>query len=793
MDRFEGSDIEFWMFANHLLMILSCETMFLQSKTYLCLNKSISTMPENQKNKSIGFSDPNDKGASPPKGKNYLLAIGIDNYAHCPKLYNAVKDVQDLVAVLTKRFQFELPNIKTLFDQQATKRNIYAAFEYFAEKVTPADNFIIYFSGHGEYKKIFNLGYWIPVEAEQQAVDQYIPNSEVRNILSAVKSHHTFLVVDSCFSGALFSKGTGKNISLRKERDPSRWGLTAGRNEIVTDGQPGDNSPFAKSILYQLQHTEEPVGVAELCNKVLEVVAANADQTPRGEPLKVEGHQGGQFVFHLKIDEAADWQEAREKGNLAAMNAFVSRYPEGKYTDQAERTIHTIQAAELWQKIEAAPEGTNPEIGQKLQLINAYAGKYANMPHYAEALDLGEWLEYKGQFVQAKNSAFSLRKFLLIHTPDMESAAVIRQEALTLLNTMEQSAAASDQARETERQQEKAQEEQRAKEAREAQEAAARKKQAELQTEERYRQKTEQEQAVERQQEPSPEDQGAQEQNTSSFPFQRYTIVGGTVLTLLLAIWVLPEMCTSGSDVLTPSNSATGPAPTTKLIPKMVNIQGGTFTMGSPKTEAGRSEDEVQHSVTLTAFAIGKYEVTQAEWRAVMGNNPSNFKNCDECPVENVSWDDIQEFLKKLNAWHPGKRYRLPTEAEWEYAARGGHKMPKDQSMMSTYAGGNDIGEVAWYSANSGSKTHPVGKKTPNALDLYDMSGNVFEWCSDWYGEYPQAAQTNPIGPKSGLCRVLRGGNWIFDPRYCRAAQRRYLLPSYGDSDLGFRLASSSF
>ena len=252
-------------------------------------------MPHKEQDKGIVPRKTN--SPAQPKGKNYLLVIGIDEYAYCPTLYNAVKDAQDIVAILHNRFRFEAENTTTLYNQSATKANIYAAFRAMRRKVTPKDNLLVYFSGHGEYDKDFNEGYWIPVEGNKGATYEYIANSEIKNKLSAISSHHTFLMADSCFSGSLFAKGRGRDVSLRKERDPSRWGLTAGRNEIVTDGSPGDNSPFAKSILYQLQHTDQPIGVATLCDKVLEVVSANANQTPRGEPLKVDGHQGGSLYF----------------------------------------------------------------------------------------------------------------------------------------------------------------------------------------------------------------------------------------------------------------------------------------------------------------------------------------------------------------------------------------------------------------------------------------------------------------------------------------------------------------
>ena len=219
----------------------------------------------------------------------------------------------------------------------------------------------------------------------------------------------------------------------------------------------------------------------------------------------------------------------------------------------------------------------------------------------------------------------------------------------------------------------------------------------------------------------------------------------------------------------------------------MVFVPGGAFTMGSPANEKDRETDETQHSVTVSSFYMGKHEVTQAEWVKIMGSNPSNFKNCDQCPVEQVSWNDVQEYIKKLNA-QTGKKYRLPTEAEWEYAARGGQHAARAGESSFVYAGSNNLDEVAWYTDNSGAKTHPVGGKKANQLGLYDMSGNVWEWCADWYAAYPTAAQTDPQGPATGVHRLFRGGGWVSAPLNCRAADRGGYEPTRRGYYLGFRL-----
>ena len=218
----------------------------------------------------------------------------------------------------------------------------------------------------------------------------------------------------------------------------------------------------------------------------------------------------------------------------------------------------------------------------------------------------------------------------------------------------------------------------------------------------------------------------------------------------------------------------------------MVRVEAGTFTMGAtPEMQEPFDCEKTTHQVTLTNdYYIGKYEVTQALWQAVMGYNPSFF-NGDNLPVEKVSWDDCQEFISKLNRI-TGKTFRLPTEAEWEYAARGGKK-----SRGYQYSGSSNISDVAWYADNSGSKPHAVGSKQANELGIYDMTGNVWEWCQDWYSSYSISSQVNPTGADSGSNRVSRGGGWIDAVRFCRSSYRSYYTPGSRFYFLGFRLALS--
>jgi formylglycine-generating enzyme required for sulfatase activity len=248
------------------------------------------------------------------------------------------------------------------------------------------------------------------------------------------------------------------------------------------------------------------------------------------------------------------------------------------------------------------------------------------------------------------------------------------------------------------------------------------------------------------------------------------------------------------------------PAPVVAVITNweidMVYVEGGTFTMGCTSEQGNDcdSDERPMHQVTLSSYYIGKYEVTQKQWQDIMGSNPSYFKG-DNLPIEQVSWNDVQKFIQKLNQ-QTGKNYRLPTEAEWEYAARGGSK-----SRSYKFSGSNAVGEVAWYADNSSSKTQPkgvkrgnkldtystqpIGKKRGNELGIYDMSGNVWEWVNDWSGAYSSSSQTNPVGATSGTGRVCRGGSWYDGAVFVRIPNRSSFAPGGRYYDMGFRLACS--
>jgi formylglycine-generating enzyme required for sulfatase activity len=247
----------------------------------------------------------------------------------------------------------------------------------------------------------------------------------------------------------------------------------------------------------------------------------------------------------------------------------------------------------------------------------------------------------------------------------------------------------------------------------------------------------------------------------------------------------LPEPAAPAPAAVAPAGAAQAGVTDPATGMEFVFVKGGCYKMGDTFGD-GDADERPVHEVCVSDFYLGKYEVTQGQWEKVMGDNPSVSKQCGpDCPVESVSWNMIKEFITKLNS-KSGKQYRLPWEAEWEYASRSGGKEEK-------WAGTSDeasLGEFAWYEKNSGLMTHRVGLRKANGLGLHDMSGSVSEWCQDWYSEtyYKESPKDNPPGPGSGEKRVLRGGSWLYDSSYARTAKRRGDAPAEWDSNYGFRL-----
>ena len=626
--------------------------------------------------------------ATSPKGINYLLAIAINDYQHCTKLNNAVLDAEAFVDLLTSRYNFEAANVTFIKDTEATKRRIERAFDGLIDRIKSEDNLIVYFSGHGRHHERRG-GFWIPVDAGTTDDDwpDYLSNDTIKSYLSKIKSFHTFLIADSCFSGSLFiDKSKEKFSGDRRDTEPSRWGLTSGKKEIVSDGQPGHHSPFAAALLDVLRKADQPPGVMRICDLVLEKVAANAEQTPMGSPLQVQGHQGGQLVFYFREDEEQAWAAAKATNTIKAYTDFHDQYPHGKYSDLALDALDILEEKEEWNKV--------PKNRQAALL--RYIQQNAQSPYVPEARRLVDEL---------RNAAAAL------------APIEVKQEAQ---------------------------------------------------------------------------------------PVQP-VLITSTPPPIIVPKLTIPE--------------------------HMVLVKGGTFEMGDVMGDKENDEETV-HTVTLSNFFLAKnvltfdeYDAfciaTGREWPAAAGwgRGKRPVINVDLYDaIEYCNWRSGQEGLQAVysidknskdsnNSSYDNKRwlvttsrsangYRLPTEAEWEYAARqGGQKV--------RFGNGKDIANPQEINFKASSeyrkaysiageyrqKTLPVGSFSPNTLDLFDMSGNVYEWCGDWYGTYPSSASNDPQGATGGSYRVGRGGSWGNDPAYVRVANRVLFTPDVRSYGLGFRLA----
>ncbi len=585
-------------------------------------------------------------------GKNYLFAIGIDEYTACTRLFNCVKDAKDLVTLLTNKYQFDQQNTYTLFNEAATAQNIFEQLDCLLESVTPQDNLVVYFSGHGEYDERLGEGYWIPVEAKPDQTATYLSCLRILNYIRQIKSHHTLFLVDSCYAGSFFSERSLGGLGNPEEAIDSRWMFCSGRLEKVSDGKPGSNSPFAENLLYFLNNnTNAAFSVLSLIEKVKNATVYNTAQTPRGEPIQDVGHKGGQFFFHLK-DTYFSLQGAEDR-------------PQTYNQNTSNEFIDTIS--------NNTPTWIKNTLGEKS--VNFFATPWAIPILFASLLAVAGLI------------------FFLILKAVGGKAEV-------------------------------------------------------------------------------PKSTTKEPQN--------------------LEILTIKER-----------NNA-----------KMHYIEGGTFLMGQDSDDPNYNDERPVHKVTLRSFYMDETEVTNQQYVTFLNQYKSNKikegankgllllnsaqysiqeengqwlvkNNAALYPVVGVTWYGANEYAKFYGC-------RLPTESEWEYAARGGAK-----SQHFQYAGSNDLAAVAWSkeTANSPLGVHPCATKKANELGLFDLSGNAWEWCSDWYGRYYDTMPPeNPQGEETGTTKVFRGGSWYWQASICRIANRGTASPENTSAtqkeklpDYGFR------
>lgn len=702
-------------------------------------------------------------------GDTYLFGIGINKYEHWQNLNNACPDVKAIADLLVK--DYGIKETTLLLDEEATRKNILNALEHFAKKMKAPDNLIIYYAGHGHLNNR-GRGYWVPVNADIDDIDQYIPNSTIKEYISDIASLHTLLISDACFSGSLFVRGE-RSKSLSDEeliQLPSRWAICSGRhNEAVADGPKNGHSPFAQSILDVLgKSNRTTVTVNFLFEQIRDQTRSNYAQLPDGGPLQNAGHKRGEYVFVKTLDENGIWATNNNIGSISAYQEYLALFPDGQYKVEAENQIAQLEADLSWQTIQSLAEDTLPEINKKRSQLLDFHEKYPESRHFNRAIELGKELDAKKEFKNAYNSLFALMEFVRKKSPYQEEAKLRLQDLQAIQkedqNRLEQSPES-----------------------------------AELKV------------------------------STNTLPKQaRFKSLSKTKKALLAISTIIPLIALGyyfwGTSP-TVQASDTGEALTfvsCQKCPQMLSVAGGTFPMGDT-FEDNPNDKSLIHSVKLDSFYIGKYEVSNAEFVVFLneeGNqteggsewidissSDSQIEKTDDTyhpksgkgnhPVVMVSWYGATAYAAWL-AKKSGENFRLPTEAEWEYAAREGGKKVRFGNSMNTA----DPSQINFDASESYQESYSVvgeyKKETvavssfsPNRLGIYNMSGNVWEWCSDWYDPnyYNESPNHNPKGPDSGTMRVTRGGSWSNDASYARAAYRNGRAPDYRYFIIGFRLA----
>ena len=656
-----------------------------------------------EQNRAAGHKPKNKSDA--PTGKNYILAIGIDHYDHHRSLKNAVADAKSFVELMTKRYGFEHLD-RPLYDKEATQRNIRKALSK-CESLSEHDRLIVFYSGHGWYKKASKLGYLVPTEAEDDPNSDFIPVNFVTDIFRAVDAHHILLVVDCCFGGSfgverdiVVNEKMTANLITKLDKKKSRMLLSSGGIELVSDGLLAENnSPFTKPLIEILTENQAPeMAFSEFFRLLCKKVAWNAEQTPQYKVLQHLGHDNGElalFCTDLESPEERAFKEAVQTQSIALLANFIRDFPKSEHKTAVVSLLKARRAEEKWERIKNSRDIEDVD-GFIDYLINKELSDSPFMELARQKMDALEFIDEEKERVQREKAEKERRD-------KAEKEAIERRERDRL---------------------DKLDADRLEKERLEKIEIERKKQEAEAQKEREHLAQIKQQQ----------EETARKNREKEEKERQKQALIA-------------------------------------QLQPEMVLVKGGTF-------------DRKDQKVTLSDFYIGKYPITQKQWQAIMGNNPSNFKG-DNLPVESVSWDDCQAFIEKINE-KTGKIYRLPTEAEWEFAARGGNK-----SQGCEYSGSNDLDEVAWYRANSDNKTHPVGTKKANELGIHDMTGNIWEWCNDWYGDYAEAAVTNPQGADSGSYRVFRGGSWAYSAPDCGVARRYCDAPTFRFDFIGFRLVCS--
>ena len=665
------------------------------------------------------------------RGDFWLIVIGINEYINFPKLATAVNDAQEVKKVLLERYGFETKRLIELYDADATAKRIYSELRSLAGRIKPDDSLLIYYAGHGNLDEITKSGAWIPVDGVKDDPTTWLDNDALKKYLNvdAIKARHILLISDSCFAGDFFARGgeTAPKITDAYVRTAfgktSREAITSGGKEPVSDKGFANHSVFAHFLLKALQENTEP------------------------------------YLLPSAVHE-------RVKGGVSANARQQTQY--GLLT------------------------GAGGELGGSFVLFLKGAGKDFDEIERQKQQQLSQLSKAEAD-MKAQNE--------VVAAEDRARQAKI-DDLDRQIKELQKKLGASGQGDSTTLDQIVAMVEQKE---RQAKELAGMRRKAEEERKQR-------EQEIAR----LKSEEQQKQVDALDADIAKYNKVAGSeygqdlkdsAWNALLEKWGLQKGSVRTGDISSLCKMLNVQVPASAGFVEIgVNQQGykeylhaatgmvfvlvpaGTFQMGS---NDGPDNEKPIHDVSLNSFLIAKYEVTQAQWQKIMGNNPSYFKKGDlpaeaasaqagNNPVEQVSWDDCQAFCQKAGL-------RLPTEAEWEYACRAAVPTGRQGKSTKYYWGNEPDGNYMWYGEKLEGGHHPVGQKKPNGFGLYDMSGNVWEWCSDWYGDYGGNALTNPTGPSSGQYRVLRGGSLNFNEYFSRSAYRYRIEPSNRDNNVGFR------
>ena len=689
-------------------------------------------------------------GVSALAAERVALVVGNAAYQQeIAALRNPVNDAT-AVAVALRRLGFEVIEGRDLNED-----SFYDKIEAFDSAARTAKMALFFYAGHG--LQVDGRNYLAPVDLRLETRQDLRRHAvELAAVLEVMRSETNVVILDACRNNPLAGE-LARSLGLSRAAVASR-GLTRVESasgtliayatepgSVAADGT-GDHSPYTEALL---EHLETPgLSVQDLFTEVTASVLASTGEKQKpwthsslskivrlvpgdeseatavaAAPAPTSESVSDRLTAEQLAAERVFWESVKDSTNAADIQAYLDRYPGGTYEVLARNRLKVLQGAAA----PAAPKETAQSVEDALGL-GIPERRLIQLGLAAEGFDPGP---ADGLFGRGTRGAIG--RWQASRGEEATGHLEVESAKLLMASGRERQAQKQEAARQAAAEAKRLRREQKARE------------QAQRQAQERARREAERQRQ---------EAQARRQREEAQARARREAEARQKWEKLLV----------------------------------MVRVDGGSFTMGCQRGRDGDCYDmeKPAHRVQVRSFEIGKYEVTQALWEAVMGGNPSRFGGCARCPVERVSWDDVQAFLRKLNA-RTGGHYRLPTEAEWEYTARGGR-----HSRGYRYAGGNDVGAVGWYRGNGGDRTHPVGRKRANELGLHDMSGNAFEWVQDcWNASYRGAPGDGRAWEREDCSRrVARGGSWDnFSPWFLRAASRNRFDSGNRFDFLGFRIA----